>query len=382
MTELDENISRLFSELGEDAIVSKVYAAVLQRGPLTVDDLAQGTNLDFPSVLKAINRLTTIPLITADMDRKHRIVYRALPPHPAFDAIVTAASWQTRKAIIGASDSPQSTGEEQTNLEVIRRVCDQLAKLTVTSSSSQSPIRTEMVTVARNREQMISYVTESITHALAEVVAVVSPPHLLGPLVWEAIVSRMRSGVTYRRITVFDEIVRHGLRISKREHEETGVDIYYIEPDKMNQKFYVIDKEVVVFFNPDQDPLDFEFAGQVIRNKELALRYVTEFSRLKKQAIPASFLLRCAERARGQLLQRASTILENWEMMWLENKIDYGLFDTLKLNEEKERSVRNHVVSAGLALISNDEIIPDLRLNYIKIREKWESGARGSLKAT
>ena len=375
MSDFDEQLLRHFAKLGEDGAVGRVYGVILRRGAVKSDDLPKATNLEESIIDKAIGRLTTIPLIAAADLRDHEVVYHALPPRRAFESVITNARWLARKTINSATGLPDFGESERVRLDSIGSTCEALATLAEANYSFPSPIRTEMLRVAHNKDEMTAYVAETLNDANKEILAVVSPPHLLGSLVWDTVVSRMGAGVPYRRITIFDEILRHGFKITKREHEEVGVDIHYIESEMMTQKFYVIDRGIVVFFNPGVLDREFQFAGQIIANQALATKYESEFDRLRRQAIPASFLLQRVEKARANALEKASRTLDKWQVIWLESKIDLGTFDPLKLDERREQVVRKDAMQAGLVSINDGEVTPNLELDFVEIRHDWESAS-------
>jgi len=152
-------------------------------------------------------------------------------------------------------------------------------------------VKAEMITVAQTKKEMEDCLSDSFSVAEKEIVGVVSPPLLLGNTDWASVLSQMRTGVVYRRITIIDEFLRHEPTTLSQEITEFGVELFLVEKSQINQQFYVIDGRRVTFFNPSSTPGEFEFAGQVIDNTDLAVRFRREFDRLKNMSIPARFIV-------------------------------------------------------------------------------------------
>jgi len=372
--EWEVNIIQRLKKLGEDESSGSVYIAILKLGSATKYEIATITNLDPDEVSGAIERLTLLPLIVADLDRKHQIVYHVLPPLQAFQGIAASIRWQTRETLHDVSDLHKLSENEQAYLSDIHTICHELSSLVQSHYQFRSSVSVEMVTAAHTKEQMTAYVSESISTATSEIVAIVSPPHLLGPIVWESLLHRMREGIPYRRVTVPSEILRHGFKIALREVTEIGEDLYFIEPEKINQKFYVIDKQVVVFFNPAVTSGEFRFTGQVIRNQGLALRYYDHFNRLREEAIPAHFVLDQVRDIREEMIRASVSLLDPMGAKWVQHVIDYGVFMRLPdmTHEQKENAFRQ-ALDAGLVKIQSGDIVANLNIDMHQIRSAWHS---------
>ena len=183
-----------------------------------------------------------------------------------------------------------------------------------------------MAVVITGNKRIASYLSELLETAKTNIYAVISPPHLLGEIVWQTVIEKMNQGVLYQRITTFDELVRHGYKIFENEIHNYNETLYICKNSALSDKFYVINDITVVFFIPDRKSKDFKFEVQIIRNEAFSKRYKNVYEKLRSESLNLAELIEKISVFREKFLQNASRFLTVYESEWLTNVFDYGVF--------------------------------------------------------
>jgi hypothetical protein len=186
--------------------------------------------------------------------------------------------------------------------------------------------------------------------ANTDIYAVLSPPHLLGEIVWQTVVEKMKQGVSYKRITTFEELVRHGYQIYSNEVNNYNEKLYICR-NPLPEKFYVINNITIAFFVPDAKNKDFQFKVQIMNNADFANRRKDVYEKLRGESIDLLDLLSKLSYFREGFLSNAKQYLTVGELEWLRKVFDYGVFC-----KHQEFDV-NIFESAKSKCLANDAIV-------------------------
>lgn len=359
----------LFGALGEDIFSAKTYLKVLCGEANTIQELQKGLDCDHDIIMGALERLVSIPLLSTHLNRDHQIIYYALPPQQAFDAIATSIRWEMDESLHEELDIGTFDPELGERLENFHLIIDELGNLAAKWFRFNTSVSVEMVKVSTSWTQSASVLVDGISKASSEIVGVAFHPHLFGIIAWEAIVERMAKGVKYERISVVDEVVRHGVKIFTREAKELGVGLSFIEPERISQKFYVIDENQVVFYNPGKKMGEFELSGQSIQNQGLAKVYKETYKKLKSQAISSDIIIPNVLASKTILLEYAKKVLDTEQLYWFEKIVDYGKFARFpEFTDEIIGKIEEVAWRHKLIRRTDEGIVANLQIDLPKIR--------------
>ena len=356
-----------------------LYVHLLVQGPLTLDELTNQVGMRKEQAFPLLGEMIASRLAFEDGG-----YYWILNPRTAFKAFADDVLWSVTSTVSsGLEDVPQDRVEY---VRTVRETCQKLQRLASQLYSHRSPIAVGRIKNAKNPAQLAALLAEAIDSADQEILCVsTSPRQRQLSMIWGSLVSRIENGVRYVRVVDITEIVEHGFAVVKRDLEGVGVELYVIERDLIDCKFYVIDDKFVVMFNPDKyDAYNFTLIGQVISNKLIVRRYRKTFHALRERAIPVSFVLEFMAQQKKQLLERAGQVMDRAQVRWLECLIDYGLyckfpeFDEHQLMITMELAVREGLVEVQ-RVGEVDIPLPKYSWSIERIRSLWSSGEQDKL---
>ncbi len=368
---LQDQISKLLQDLGFCEKSAALYVCLLSDGPLPLTDLVHKFGFTEEQTSSLLGGMIANRLIFEDGGS-----YWVLNPKKAFKAFANNITWSVTSTISdGLDDVPE---DHLIYVKRIHEICQRLQKTASELYTYRSPIAVGRIKVARDPDQLAALLVETIDSAQEEILSVSTSPrqHQLS-VIWESLLGRIKDGVRYVRVVDIMEIVDHGFKIVERDIEEVGVELYVIERERIDRKFYIIDDKFVVMFTPDKyNAYDFTLTGQIISNRLITGNYRKAFNVLLKDAIPVSFLLKLMAEEKDNLLLQARSRVDPIEVRWLECLVDFGIyckfpeFDPHQLTVAMERAVRENIVEIRK---SGDIVIPLPKYSWsmAEIRSRW-----------
>lgn len=346
---LEKEISLLFKEIGIDENIANLYIYILTNSPVSDSEIKKG--FKNRKIDSHIQQLSSIPLISFDLDKNMQTIYYAIKPSTAFKAISDQELWHrypSTKSLVTLQD--EEISRFILNFKKIGENLDPLYK-------RRSSIGINSLRIARDENQLSTFLCETISLANSEILAVSSPPLLPKiALIWNELCKKIKLGVEYKRIIDLWEMSYHGYEVKRRDVEETGVKLRIIKKSKLDRKFYVVDDSHVVLFRPDLlRSKGFSLEGQVIKNKALSKKFKEYFNKLWKEAIPAEDVLKHMSEIRNKLLQSAMEVLDDVGIAWFKTLIDFGNFaEWPNLFQTKKDIIKELALENGLVVQSSD----------------------------
>jgi len=372
-------IIKSMKQFGFSEGASTVYVHILQHGPLSLDDLQTVVQMPLETLIPLLGELVSRRLIVEDFGS-----YYALNPRKAFKAISDDIFWATTAAVNdNLNRVPKERREE---VHRARMICQDLQALASMLYTYKSPIAVGRIKIAQNPDQMAAFLGEAIDKAVDEILCVsTSPRQPQLSIIWGSLRPKIEAGVRYQRIVDLDEIVDHGFKIVQRDVKEIGIDLFIVEREKIDRKFYVIDDQYVVMFNPDRfQAYNYTLTGQVISNKLIVDKYRQAFVALLAQAIPAAFVLQLMTDERTRLLRAAARVLQPVEVEWVECVIDFGTYcrfsklSPARLAETIQRALDARLVTRVISMSKFEKILPAYSWSVPEIRAASDRARTGS----
>lgn len=190
----------------------------------------------------------------------------------------------------------------------------------------QLPYIKEIIIVVKGQERMASSIAEQIADVRNSICAMISPPQLMGEIVWQTVQEKMLTGITYHRITEFQEIVRHGIEIARLEVENYNEELYIYKKGLLPEKFYVLDEQRVIFFEKSKNKKRYIKKIQVIKNAGVAMQFLNRYNKMVEDCIDFKMLIPLIENYRKKLFQSIIDILDKETTIWLMDIFDHGVF--------------------------------------------------------
>lgn len=250
--------------------VADLYINILQ-GPKEKESLFNQVGLSSKAFESAIELLSSRCLISDDIGRDRKIIYFAIDPQFSFPSIILTEMWAIDTELHTVSDLLRRKDLHQ--LKARHQQCQNIVDIAKKFYKKQLPFQKEMTVVINGYKRIASYISELLKTATTDIYAAISPPHLLGEIVWHTVVEKMNEGVNYQRITTFHELVRHGYEIYKNEISNYNETLYIYKNESLTGKFYIVDDVSIVFFAPKGK--DFKFEVQVSTNAAILERSKT-----------------------------------------------------------------------------------------------------------
>jgi len=303
--------------------IVSLYLYILQ-GPKTKEDILNSGIIIPQELDNSLNVLFSYQLIADYSGRNKIFIYFAVDPQFSFSTMILAEVWASNADLHTINDLIKRP--DLTVLNNRYEKCLMILESIQPFYKKQLPFLKEIAVVINGHKRIASYLSELLETASTDIFAVISPPHLLGEIVWQTVVEKMNKGIRYQRITTFDELVRHGYKIYKNEIQSYNETLYICKNNALPDKFYIINDITFVFFSPDRKNNDFKFEVQIIQNAGFSKRYKDVYEKIRKESVNLIDILDNISCFREHFLKNASTFLTHEEHDWLTNVFDYGVF--------------------------------------------------------
>lgn len=143
-------------------------------------------------------------------------------------------------------------------------------------------------------------------------------------LIWGSIRNKIEKGVIYKRISDLKTLVSFGYKINKRDTEEVGVKLRILDKNRLDEKYYIIDKDKLLIFEPSYEKNQFEIKGTLTKNLGITKRYINKFELMWNDGIDVKEILDYMNNIRIEMC----SVLDN---KFLDNdlikKLFFGIFD-------------------------------------------------------
>lgn len=196
---------------------------------------------------QALEFLISKCLISEYIDERTggRKIYFSIDPKYSLSAILLNEIWERDSELhsLDLLENRPDVSDLQYRYMLLNEISTEVQNL----YKRQLPYIREIVIVVKGQERIASSIAEQIADVQNDICAMVSPPQLMGEIVWQAIQAKMNAGVSYYRITDFNEIVRHGFKIARHEIETYSEKIYIFRGALLPEKFYILDRQKVIF---------------------------------------------------------------------------------------------------------------------------------------
>jgi len=344
-----------------DIAVADIYLQILSE-PTTRATLSE--KYCDPNNLEGCLDLLSSFCLIADRIGRDRQFYYAIDPQFAFPALILSEIWEVDADLHTVSDLVKR--KDLIELNTRYRACQMIVKRARALYKKQLPILKEAAVAVKGIKRIASCIAELLDTANTDIYAVLSPPHLLGEIVWQTIVEKMNQGVSYKRITTFDELTRHGYQIYSNEINNYNERLFICR-NSLPEKFYIINNITIAFFAPDVKNKDFKFEVQIMNNADFANRRKDVFEKLRAESINLSDLIDQLTSFRTHFISKAVDLLSVSELDWLVRVFDYGVFCK---HEEFEKGLlecaKTKCLSNGLIIVTpKNEIIANYTLQEV-----------------
>jgi hypothetical protein len=315
----------LMTELGVGRAVTDVYGVVLTCGPLSRRAILDILGSVPAPIDEVLSFLEGQGLIGSVYRRLRRRQFYAASPDIAWPAVSATLLWSETDAL-SAGTALEAT---RPAVEAQRRLCGEIAAVAGRLRRPHDAAGAHEEWDAATTDEFAHLVCEGIARARREVVAVSTSPHL--PHVasfWTTLTGRLATSVTYRRVVDLDEIVGHGLAFVRRDMDEYGIDVKVLARDRIQHKFYVVDRSLLAVFHDPAAPAreSRTGVGRITRRRAIVRRYARRFEQYAEAAVPARTVLDGLERASSLLLRTAEAGLTAEELAWVESLVRFGKF--------------------------------------------------------
>ncbi len=228
--------------------------------------------------------------------------------------------------------------------------------------AAQVPYGNELLFIVKGLERIRSSIAAQIDNANSIIHAMLSPPQLIGEVVWTSINSAMNRGVEYHRITEFSEIARHGFKIVDKESTDTLEKIYILRQGVLPERFYVIDSSIVVFFDKNKTTRNYKKQIEVSRNAGLANRFLENYRMVLEKTILFNDLIPSINAFRSKKEKQWRECYKDEEVEWLLDIFNYGVFYSKNKYEKpfKESIMNKGILDGTLKMLKDGNIV----INY------------------
>ncbi len=315
---------------GFDEATIIVYQTLLMADHMGAKQIEESTRLYADEVQRSLRRLLELNAVVVDAIRG-RLVYYALDPELVWPAYTKRITWKFITSLIDTDIEDSIARLPKTHREVLEHFratahnIGQSAKEMYTSSLS---IMAHQWRDAADNDQLSRLLAEAILHSRSTIRAVSKSPRLSRiDLIWQSIQSAMSRKVKYQRVADLTEIVEHGLLIVTRDINEHQIDLRVLDTGEVDQKFYVIDKSLLVVFHQLSHANRDGAIGRVTTHSAILDRYRKRFSKYYSNAVPGLLVVDMLRRSGERILERALQIgCNSYQIAWLAKVIDWGVF--------------------------------------------------------
>ncbi|HQK35588.1 MAG TPA: hypothetical protein PK074_12765 [Spirochaetales bacterium] len=358
---IDELKNDIATFLRCDTADAEIYLRILSE-PATRATLSEKFS-NLGNLEGRLEKLSSFCLI-ADRVGREKQFYYAIDPQFAFPALVLSEMWKVDADLHTVNDLVKQ--KELIELNARYRACQTIVKRARELYKKQLPILKEAAIAVKGVKRIASCIAELLDTANTDIYAVLSPPHLLGEIVWQTVVEKMNQGVSYKRITTFEELIRHGYQIYSNEVNNYNEQLYICR-NPLPEKFYVINNITIAFFAPDTKNKDFKFEVQIMNNADFANRRKDVFEKLRTESINLTDLIDQLTAFRMHFISNAKHLLNDSELGWLIKVFDYGVFCkhnefiTEVFEEAKAKSLSNGFIN----ITPQNEILANYTLQEV-----------------
>jgi hypothetical protein len=346
-----------------DIRAANLYIMLL-REPKSEKSIFYDCSLSAQKLANCLDVLIANLLIADFTARDKSKVYFAVDPQASFPAIILTEMWKTDTSLHTIAELLERNDLLDLNnrYKICKIIVANLKKL----YNKQLPFLKEMVVVISGYKRIASYIAQLLETARVDIYAVISPPHLLGEIVWQALVEKMSLGIIYHRVTTFSEILRHGYEISKKEISNYNEVLYICKNDALPDKFYVINDFMVVFFIPNRESSDFKFEVHVMKNAEFSKRYKDTYERLRNESYNLADIIEKIGQYRKHFLEIVTDLTEE-EREWLADIFDFGVFyNRSKHEDDVVSSAIDKCLKKGIVNINDkDDVLAKYSLREV-----------------
>lgn len=357
--------------------VARVYCYLLCQDYASISKISIATNLIEQKVKIATEYLLELRVVAFDIIRKKYILY-ALDPDIVWEAHCNNTTWRFVNTLddydmTRASDNLPVKNRDL--LEYFNKSMNEIIGYATKLYRSYSSVANHRWRDAIDDEHMATLLSESIQQANFIIRGVSSSPRLSQvALIWQSIVDRMEKGVKYHRVADLTEIIEHGLYVVQRDMEQIGVRLMILDTTEIDQKFYVVDKSLVVVYHKIGVE-GVQTIGRVTNYGPIVDRYKKRFDSYSKKAIPGHFVLAVLRICADQLLNKIETLgFNEIEQMWFKCLINWGMFCKVEdpylkdLGGLEERALHEDLIIIG----TTNQPIPKYNITIKEIRALWE----------
>lgn len=267
-------------------------------------------------------------LISEYVDKRNggKKIYFSIDPQYSLSAVLLKEAWKQDSDLHSLELLKHDKKNEELHKKylLLENICDNVKEI----YRRQLPYIKEIVVVARGQEKIASCIAEQISDTYHNIYAMVSPPQLMGEMVWQTVKEKMDLGVKYNRITDFEEIVRHGIEISKLEIENYNENLYIFLGTELPEKFYIFDSQSVAFFEKSKNKKKYLKKVQIVKNAGVASQFRGRYDFALKNSLDFKKLIPQIYKFRDELMQKANSVLDRRVAEWLLDIFNYGVFYT------------------------------------------------------
>lgn len=198
-------------------------------------------------------------------------------------------------------------------------------------------------------------------------------------LVWESIKNRIERGVKYHRITDIGTLVSFGFRINKRDIDKIGINLKVVDVNKLDEKYFIIDEDKLLIFEPSYNLNKFELKGTLVQNVGIIKRYIHKFESLWHTGVNAPLILNFLEKYRSHMnnvMQTKYPLDRNIKNLYF-GIFDWGIFfkrEYIQCSDKEYNDCVNALLKNKLIKpITSDfyGFIPNIKKDILK----WMSNA-------
>ena len=205
---------------------------------------------------------------------------------------------------------------------ILNEILEDLKKIYI----PQLPYIKEIIVTVNGRKNVASSIAEQIADVKDSIYAMVSPPHLMDEIVWQTVKEKMDEGINYYRITNFNEIVRHGFEITRLEAETNRESIYIYNGEFLPEKFYILDKQYVIFFERGKEKKNYKEKIQIVKNAALALKFFDTYKSILEKCVDFRTLIPKIQRYREKWKRAIDCKFDKLTVAWLMDIFNNGVF--------------------------------------------------------
>lgn len=324
---------------------AELYIRLLEK-PYTADEVT----VDECEWSQGLLFLIENCLVSEYVDERNggKKIYFSIDPQYSLPAILLNEAWKRESELhsLELLKYDKNNRELYEKYLLLENICNNLKEI----YRRQLPYVKEIIVVARGQEKIASSIAEQISDTQHDIYAMVSPPQLMGEIVWQTVKEKMNSGVRYNRITDFEEIIRHGVEISKFEIESYNENLYIFLGTELPEKFYIFDSQSVAFFEKSKNKKKYLKKVQIIKNAGVASQFRSRYDLALKNSLDFKELIPKIYRFENELIQMANSVLDKRVVEWLLDVFNYGVFyskgkyDKLFVEQAIEQCLKENMI--------------------------------------